>query len=186
AAGDAMAGLKLGDVGRQGLRVAGDVQDAVVTLDQFQGARIQASPGRVDEDGAELIAAQVDTLQSTELAYAGQRLGYLFTCQAHQSDILYLIVSDVLQRRAYRALGQLCGQYPAKAGRPGQGEVAVTAAQLQQVISSVPGRVQRLAEHTRVDHAVGLGEATLDRLVTPGAATHLQLFDRMIARQHPA
>src|SRR5690554_7600718 len=58
------------------------------------------------EDGAELVAAQVDTLQSAELAHASQRLGYLFTCEAHQGDILYLIVSDVLQRRAYRALGQ--------------------------------------------------------------------------------
>src|SRR5690554_8180287 len=110
------------------------------------------------EDGAELVAAQVDTLQSTELAHAGQRLGYLFTCKAHQSDILYLIVSDVLQRRAYRALGQLCGQYPAKAGRQRQGEVAVAAVQLQQVIGIVPDGLQRPAEHMLVDHAVGLGE----------------------------
>src|SRR5690554_8149710 len=138
------------------------------------------------EDGAELVAAQVDTLQSAELAHASQRLGYLFTCKAHQGDILQLIVSDVLQRRAYRALGQLCGQYPAKAGGQGQGEVAVAAVQLQQVIGIVPGGLQRPAEHMLVDHAVGLGEAALDLLVTPGAAIYLQLFEHMIARQHPA
>ena len=62
AAHDAVRVVQLGDVGGQGFRVAGDIQDALEAPGQLAGVRIHAGARRVDEYGAEVVAGQVDTL----------------------------------------------------------------------------------------------------------------------------
>ena len=51
---------ELGDVGGQGLRVAGDVQDALEAPGQFAGVWVHAGARRVDEDAAEVVTFQID------------------------------------------------------------------------------------------------------------------------------
>ena len=47
-------------VGPQGLRVAGDVEDVLEAFGEFQRCRVEAAAGRVDEEGAEAVAGEVD------------------------------------------------------------------------------------------------------------------------------
>ena len=54
AALDAMGIGELGDVLRQGLRIAGDVENALEATGQFAGVRVHAGAWRVDEDAAEV------------------------------------------------------------------------------------------------------------------------------------
>lgn len=69
ASGDAVGVVQLGDVVRQGLRVAGNVQDVVEASGQLAGVRVHAGTGRVDEDAAEFVAFQVDAVQAAERAH---------------------------------------------------------------------------------------------------------------------
>ena len=53
-----------GDVGAQGLRVAGDVQDVGEAAGQFERGRVEAAARRVDEQGGEASVGRVSTRRS--------------------------------------------------------------------------------------------------------------------------
>ncbi|MNV71276.1 hypothetical protein D3C71_1642850 [compost metagenome] len=123
--------MQLGDVGRQGFRVAGDVENVVEAPGQLASVRVHAGAGRVDEDAAEFVAFQVDAMQATERAHFVQRFGQFFSGQTHQSDIIHSVFAEIAQRCVDRGLADFSGQHFAHASSERQGEVAVAAIQLQ-------------------------------------------------------
>ncbi len=91
-----------------------------------------------------------------------------------------------MQGGIHRGLADLGGQYLAYPGGQRQGEVAVAAVQLKQVVLALAQGLIRPVEHLLVDRAVGLGEGAFRLAVAEGAPGNLQLFDGVIATDHYA
>lgn len=178
--------VQLGDVLRQGFRVARNVQDALEASGQLAGVRIHAGSWRIDEDTAEGVALQVDVGQAAERANLVQRLGQLFGRQAHQADVVHRVVGQVGQRRIDRGLADLGGQHLAYPGGQGQGEVAVAAVQFEQVVVALAERLVGPAEHLLVDLAVGLGESPLGLAVAEAPAGDRQFLLHIVASDDDA
>ena len=186
AALDAMGVGELGDVLRRGLRIAGDVEDALEATGQFAGVRVHAGAWRVDEDAAEVVALQVDPGQAAERAHLVQCLRQLLGGEPHQLDVVDAVVFDVGQRGVDRGLADLGGQHAAHAGGQRQGEVAVAAVQLQQVVIAFAERFEGPVQHLLADLAVGLGEGAFRLAVAEAAAGDHQLFFHVIAADDDA
>ena len=186
AAADPVRVVQLGDVLRQGFRVARNVQDALEASGQLAGVRIHAGSWRIDEDTAEGVALQVDVGQAAERANLVQRLGQLFGRQAHQADVVHRVVGQVGQRRIDRGLADLGGQHLAYPGGQGQGEVAVAAVQFEQVVVALAERLVGPAEHLLVDLAVGLGESPLGLAVAEAPAGDRQFLLHIVASDDDA
>ena len=178
--------VQLGDVGGQGLRVAGDVEDALEAPGQLAGVRVHAGAWRVDEDAAEVVALQVDARQAAERAHLVEGLGQFLGGQTHQLDVVHAVVGQVGQGGIHRGLADLGGQYLAHAGGQRQGEVAVAAVQLEQVILALAERIVGPAEHLLADPAIGLGEGTFRLAVVEAAPGHVELLGHVVAADHQA
>nr|GFD27602.1 hypothetical protein [Tanacetum cinerariifolium] len=112
--------MQLGDVGRQGFRVAGDVQDAFETTGQLAGVRVHPCARRVDEHAAEVEALQVHARQTPERAHIVQRFGQLFGRQPNQRHVIHRVVCQVAQGGVDRGLADLGRQHLAHACRQRQ------------------------------------------------------------------
>ena len=67
-------------VGVQGVRITGNVDDVVVSADLLHGFVIQSGAWRVDQYGAEVVAAEIDVLlfQAGEFTLTAQGLNEFF------------------------------------------------------------------------------------------------------------
>lgn len=98
----------LGDgfqVGFQGRRVAGDVNNIVKALGYRRGVRVHTSAWRVYEDCAEVVIVQVYVAESIEGTHFVQRLHKLFARHAANRDVLHLVQFNVKQRGIHRGFG---------------------------------------------------------------------------------
>ena len=93
---------------------------------------------------------------------------------------------QVVQRSINRSLADFSRQHFTHTGSQRQGEVAVAAVQLQQIVRTFAQRFIGPIEHLLVDRAVWLGERAFRLLISEGATRHLQLLDHMIAANHRA
>ena len=172
--------VQLGDVGRQGFRVAGDIKDVVETPGQFTGVRVHAGARWIDEYATELVTFQIDTVQATERTHFVERFGQLFGGQAHQCDVIHSVFAEVAQRRIYRRLADFGGQDFTYAGCQRQGEIAVAAIQFEQIVSAIAQRFVCPVQHLLVHRAVRLGERAFRLAVAEGTAADFKLLDHII------
>ncbi len=183
---DAVSVLQLGNVRRQRLRVARDVQDPLETPGQLAGIRVHPRPRRVDEHRTELVALKVDAFQPAERPHLIQRLGQLFCRQAHQPHVIYSVLVEVAQRGIDRGLADFRGQHLAHAGGQRQGEVAVAAVKLQKVVLAFAHGLEGPAQHLLVHRAVGLGERAFRLAVAEHTASDFEFFHRVVSADDQA
>ena len=72
------------------MRVAGDVENIVKASDQFQRIVVQASPWRIDKNGAEFIVVKIEVCQPAKWSDAIQRFSGFFTAKPGE---LYIVCS---------------------------------------------------------------------------------------------
>ena len=161
AGADAVRSVQHGEIGSEGFRVAGDVEDARKAGEQGEGGVINARARRVNKDGVEVVGGKRNAvlLQAAEGAIAAHRLAQFCRRKAGDGNVGAVIQKEVFAQGTDAALAHFGGKYAAVTLRKRQGEVAVAAVEFEQV----GGRIARLlagpGEHLRADGGVWLAEA---------------------------
>ena len=161
AGADAVRSVQHGEIGGEGFRVAGDVEDARKAGEQGEGGVINACARRVNEDGVEVVGGKRNAvlLQAAETSLTAHRLAQFCRRKAGDGNIGAVIQKEVFAQGADAALAHFGSKHAAVTLRERQGEVAVAAVEFEQV----GGRIARLlagpGEHLRADGSVWLAEA---------------------------
>mmetsp|Transcript_7991 Transcript_7991/g.16356 ORF Transcript_7991/g.16356 Transcript_7991/m.16356 type:complete len:241 (-) Transcript_7991:388-1110(-) len=174
----------------QGVRVARDVNDGVELAHKLHGVRVQASPRRIDQNGFEVALRKIETLLLEPLEgllVAEPSAGEVFAAAPRDEHVASPIFLDVVLCGRYRRLGNLRSHTHLKIIRHGNGEVAVPAVQLEQVVGFallVACVFDRPLEHVNAHASIRLGEPPFQLLVLEVLAIHRQGFDNIVGAEH--